>query len=853
MPPKVVQLSTKERALFAKLIQEYETRQYKSGIKTADAILKTRPDHGETLAIKGLVLASIHQREEGLRLAKQGLRLNLMSFICWHALGIIHRMDRNYEESLKCYAQALRIESGNINLVRESAYMQLQLRNYAPLIEARLILLRAQPHLRVNWVALAIAHDLADNKAQAARVLAAYEDVTHDVPKHNYEFSEVVLYHASLLRQLGDAQGVLDLLDAKRAYLFDLPAIDELRIDAFTQLGRTKDAEELLYKLLERNPDNTKTLRSLLTLLSANVADTEREATVLTKLAELAERYPRSTAVRRVALEVAQTPSVFAEHARDYLERALVKGIPSLFSDVKSLYTDEAKKAAIEEIVEKLRVAWDPTQDTPVAEPPSSYLWAMYFLAHHYSYIGDHERALAYIDSILVHTPTMPELHMTRARVLKRAGAYQAASDAMEDARLLDGQDRYLNTKAAKYLLRANRVDETAAVLKLFTKPDVPDPMSDLVDMQAVGFLLEDAAAQQRVGDDALALKRYHQIDKILAEIYDDQLDFHSYCLRKMTLRAYVSTVHFEDNLYARPTYVRAAYNAIRLYSQLHDEQQAQDDAAAKATQRRAELATSKAAARAELQAAAAKALEKASEDEMPPAKDADPYGAALLATSQPLADAHRFIRKLQESAPRAIETWLGALEVAVREQKWLLALRALVQAHAIDPADPRLHVALLRFRRTSEAATLPDAVTKAIDELAHDLPQLTAPIDAIHTEYVQRYGSLSAQHRLGAARGLWEAYGAERAPEAAELAFALVRDTEAVPLSALEEALAFLQHLETHSSLPAAGSSAAFIEAARAKWPRADAFTERATLDAHAAERAKTRAAWMPPAHAQS
>mgnify|MGYP002714074095 FL=1 len=111
MPPKVVQLSTKERALFAKLIQEYETRQYKSGIKTADAILKTRPDHGETLALKGLVLASIHRREEGLRLAKQGLRLNLMSFICWHALGIIHRMDRNYEESLKCYAQALRIES----------------------------------------------------------------------------------------------------------------------------------------------------------------------------------------------------------------------------------------------------------------------------------------------------------------------------------------------------------------------------------------------------------------------------------------------------------------------------------------------------------------------------------------------------------------------------------------------------------------------------------------------------------------------------------------------------------------------------------------------------------------------
>ena len=110
MPPKVVPLPTKERALFSKLIQEYETKKYKPAIKTADAILKKVPEHGETLAIKGLVLASMHQKEEGLKLAKQGLCKNLMSFICWHALGIIHRMDRNYEESLKCYGQALRIE-----------------------------------------------------------------------------------------------------------------------------------------------------------------------------------------------------------------------------------------------------------------------------------------------------------------------------------------------------------------------------------------------------------------------------------------------------------------------------------------------------------------------------------------------------------------------------------------------------------------------------------------------------------------------------------------------------------------------------------------------------------------------
>ena len=90
MPPKRTQLGVKERALFTRLIQEYEGRKHKPAIKTADAILKKAPDHAETLSLKGLVLFTLHQREEGLALAKQGLRNDLSSFICWHALGILY-------------------------------------------------------------------------------------------------------------------------------------------------------------------------------------------------------------------------------------------------------------------------------------------------------------------------------------------------------------------------------------------------------------------------------------------------------------------------------------------------------------------------------------------------------------------------------------------------------------------------------------------------------------------------------------------------------------------------------------------------------------------------------------------
>lgn len=61
---------------------------------------------------------------------------------------------------------------------------------------------------------------------------------------------------------------------------------------------------------------------------------------------------------------------------------------------------------------------------------------------------------------------------MARARVLKRAGDPLGAAHAMEEARLLDGQDRFLNGKAAKYWLRAGDHKKAEELLAMFTKVD---------------------------------------------------------------------------------------------------------------------------------------------------------------------------------------------------------------------------------------------------------------------------------------------------------------------------------------------------------------------------------------------
>ena len=50
------------------------------------------------------------RREEGIDLVKKGVRLDLTSHIVWHVFGLIQKGEKNYEEALKSYTQALRFD-----------------------------------------------------------------------------------------------------------------------------------------------------------------------------------------------------------------------------------------------------------------------------------------------------------------------------------------------------------------------------------------------------------------------------------------------------------------------------------------------------------------------------------------------------------------------------------------------------------------------------------------------------------------------------------------------------------------------------------------------------------------------
>lgn len=50
-------------------------------------VLRKCPDHGETLAMKGLILNCQEKKEEAYELCRRGLKSDLKSHVCWHVYG----------------------------------------------------------------------------------------------------------------------------------------------------------------------------------------------------------------------------------------------------------------------------------------------------------------------------------------------------------------------------------------------------------------------------------------------------------------------------------------------------------------------------------------------------------------------------------------------------------------------------------------------------------------------------------------------------------------------------------------------------------------------------------------------
>ncbi|KAL8782481.1 MAG: hypothetical protein Q9195_009635 [Heterodermia aff. obscurata] len=859
--------AAKERSLFGQVVKCYENKQYKKGLKAADQILRKHPDHGDTQAMKALIINSQGNTDEAFALAKIALKNDMKSHICWHVYGLLYRSVKNFEESIKAYRFALKLEPASSQIQRDLALLQMQMRDYPGYIQSRRAILQARSGVRQNWTALAIAQHLGGQLVDAERTLSAWEDtIKSPPPKSDIEHSEAVLYKNTIIAEMGETERALDHLDAVSKGSLDRTAAIEMRGQYLLKLGRKEEAANTYRTLLDRNAEYRAYYDGLVSALGLQRTDLE----ALKKIyAEYAEKNPRCDAARRVPLDFLEGDD-FREAADTYLRHMLKKGAPSTFANVKSLYTDVAKRDTIQNLVESYAASTDLTHANGSAEkqPEKADVElpadgkndhveekqvngnvsqfdssVQYFLVQHYNYhlSRDLGKAMNLIEDAINSNPGSVDLYMTKARIWKHYGNAKKASETMEKARSVDERDRYINTKAAKYQLRNDENEAAIKTMSKFTRNEaIGGALGDLHDMQCVWYIIEDGESYLRQGKLGLALKRFYSINDIFEIWQEDQFDFHSFSLRKGQIRAYVDMIRWEDHLREHPFFSRAAINAAKTYVLLHDKPQlaqtsltngvnGEMDKLDKAERKKAQRKARKDQEKKEQEEAEKKDAKKTAgnvgADGEIKKEDKDPKGQKLLETTEPLADAMKFVTPLLEYSPRNLEAQLASFEVFIRRKKFLLALRCLLTSHSLSPSNPTIHEQLLRLRHALNnhpaSSPFPAPVSSLLET---ELSKLLAR----DTDLTQHNDTFLATHKLSAPH----IHAALRA----RYALASPSELEAVKEEGQKELLKTLELGEEGCKLEDAVrglellrwwdvSEEAYRAKARERWPEATVF----------------------------
>jgi tetratricopeptide (TPR) repeat protein len=599
------QLPPKEQALFRQLVvcinsplilisqKYYESKQYKKGVKSADSILKHYPDHGETICMKGLLLNSLDQKEEALHLAKDGLKKNLKSHVCWHVLGLIYRSDRNYHEATKCYKSALRMDPGNPQIMRDLSLLQLHQRDLEGYTDTRRQLLALKPAVKQNWLSFVVAEHLRGSPNSALEVMDKMEEafVGQDEPMSRVEKSEMLLYKASLCLEAGNFERAINTLNSKD--IVDSVGRDELLVYIFYRLEDVSACKQTLKNLLRVNsshegymktlvaasgivhpkpsPDDVKKFLRLddsgYVLSSAwESFDSSCSKMMLTSnsklnptdllesLLKLKEEYVgeqrNSDQFELLVLSLLPGESgEFAERVRKFVDHKLSKGVPSTFKLLKRFCNDNHKSNVIRSLLEELSDSRDAN--------PIKRTFALMSLGAFYDWKSEHAKALSLVENAISMTPTLIDLYVLKAKIFKHSGDLKSSAEVWEYARQLDLADRYLNSKSVKGMLRIGEINKAKEVIQLFARDATDASKSNLSEMQCMWWEFELGKALEVKGDIEGARKVWQGTLKHYEDMAEDEFDFALYCLRKMTLRAYVDFLRFVPRMKTHKFYRR--------------------------------------------------------------------------------------------------------------------------------------------------------------------------------------------------------------------------------------------------------------------------------------------------------
>ncbi|KAL6582847.1 N-alpha-acetyltransferase 16, NatA auxiliary subunit [Orobanche minor] len=775
----------KEMKHLKRVKNSYQVEDFKSAMNGIDKILAVKKDHGETLALKGLMLSRMDRKSEAYDCAHRGFQNNNRSIFCLIILGLICQSDFDYEKAIEFVQNASKISPFNIELSRYLSILQAQMRNLSAYVECRCQILTLEPNICFHHIAYAVSHHINNNCLKAIEILENYEK------SHGQISEEMLLYKISLFEESGNFEKALKELLDKKSIIVDDVAFREQHASLLVKLKDLNEAKKIYVELLSQNPENY-SYHAGLQKCVATSDNGQYSPNAVQELKDLykslGEQHSSSSAVKRIPLDFLQGDE-FRKALDIYIRPLLHERVPSVFSDLRSLYEHPDKVDIIDKVILELGSSIRENNES-IPTP----LWTLCLLAQHYDRRGQYGIALAKVNEAIEQNAAVAELYLVKARILKHTGDLETAAFVAEKAKDMDPKSSFTKKKYVKRMLQVDKDvvftgdggdqknssrnkarilkhtgdPETAAFMEektkdmdpknsftkkknvkrmplvdkdvVFTK-DGEDQPNSYGNMGCMWYELACGDCYYRRGDLGSSLKNYLAVLKYYTELSEEHFDFRSYRSGKMTLRASVESLRYQEQLDPGSYFHKAATGIIRCYMKLYDsstkldddplmsemgmmflsEKEMQETTASRVPNTKYLRNTQ---SRKKVKSHAKELCNKVKETSRA-SKSSDPIGAKYLKVENPLLEATKYLNLLCKSPSDSFGTYFLLFELSMRKHDMLEAYRASNDLVRLERDNPDTLRCLVRFFGRLDSMVLEESVRTA----------LAVPLSTLHEE----------------------------------------------------------------------------------------------------------------------
>ena len=484
----------------AKLLKEIETfqssRDFKTGLKASEKILKKNPKNAEAIAWKSYFTYMQNpsdNKDLALSIFKDAIRLSGMKNAnVWKIYGNLYKEMQDFQNALKCMLLAYKNNPEDYGILNEQATLNLYLKNYGEYLKNTVTFInKFSNSYSISRYIFALAMNKQYEKA--VKISTLYQQGWKPVTNEDELLmrSEFCLFKCMLYMRCNQYQECLDYIKENANNIRDFELMTENKIECLRKLNRNEEVIPLVHELLKIYPENG----DYFDILEALTPE-DKYIDELLKLKEnIHSKYAHVRALELMDINDERFKPLLAQHLRPLFD----KGAPAIYMTIKE-FSNEKLNAAVE-------YAKSIINDVPLSSIPIIHL----FIAHYYGYNNNnYDKAMEHLNIGLQHTATCIECLGFKVRFSAKYGRIKQAIQYGREYRKADPNDRNTNLAFVKVLLLGGRRKEAEYEAVLFSGIEKDKPL--IYETQFNKYYLMSGLSALRCGDFEFADKMYRGI-----------------------------------------------------------------------------------------------------------------------------------------------------------------------------------------------------------------------------------------------------------------------------------------------------------------------------------------------------